>query len=78
MQFNWYVKPDFINYHYEDLPTKKLDKLYKKGMCVISYTAKSQEALDFVRKRYDNAVFEQFIPNKKAQWLSHCAFILPK
>jgi len=58
------IKPDFINYHFEDLPRKKLDKLHQKGMMILSYTARSQADLDFVRDRYDNAVFEGFIPKK--------------
>lgn len=58
------MKPDFINYGIKDLPYKKLDRLKKKGMVVLSYTARTQEQLDFVRNRYDNAVFEHFIPKK--------------
>ncbi len=58
--FNCRTKPDFINYGFKDLPYKKLDKLKKKGMIIFSYTARTQEELDFVRERYDNAVFENF------------------
>lgn len=54
------VKPDFINYGIKDLPRRKLDRLRKKGMIIISYTARSQSDLDFVRSKYDNAVFEHF------------------
>jgi len=59
------AKPNFINYRLEDLPLKKLDFLYKTGLPVISFTAKSQNDLDFVRKHYDNAVFEGFHPKKE-------------
>lgn len=61
---NLYTNPDFTNYRFEDLPRKKLDKLHKKGHMIVSYVARTQEDLDFVRERYDNAVFEDFIPKK--------------
>ena len=64
MIFNPWTKPDFISYYIHDMPNKILDKLYKKGMTVISYAAQSQEEFDFVKKHYDNAVFEYFIPKK--------------
>ena len=60
------TKPDFINYRFIDLPYKKLDRQKKKGMLILSYIAKSQTDLDFVRSRYDNAVFENFEPKQKA------------
>jgi len=59
------TKPNFINYRLKDLPLKKLDYLYKTGLPVISFTAKSQKDLDFVKKHYDNAVFEGFHPKKE-------------
>lgn len=62
---NLYTKPDFTNYRFEDLPRRKLDRLHSKGHMILSYVARSQEGLDFVRERYDNAVFENFIPKKK-------------
>ncbi|AIO18519.1 cytoplasmic glycerophosphodiester phosphodiesterase [Candidatus Izimaplasma bacterium HR1] len=64
---NIYTKPDFTNYNFKDLPRKKLDKLYKKGHMVISYVVRSKEDLAFVRKHYDNAVFENFIPEIKKE-----------
>jgi len=33
-------------------------------MTVISYAARSQEELDFVKSHYHNAVFEYFEPKK--------------
>lgn len=62
--FNRRIKPDFINYGIKDMPYNKLDRLKKKGMIIFAYTARTQEQLDFVRNRYDNAVFERFIPKK--------------
>ena len=64
MAFNFITKPDFINYGIVDLPNKYCDRLYKKGMCIIAYASKSQEEFDFVKKHYDNSVFEYFIPKE--------------
>ena len=64
---NIITKPDFINYDFSDLPRKNLDRLYQKGQVVISYVVRNKEQLDFVRMRYDNAVFENFIPEKKKE-----------
>lgn len=60
--YNVFTKPDFINYHFEDLPNKRIDKLKKKGITIISYTVKSQKSFDFIKSRYDNCVFEGFEP----------------
>lgn len=62
---NLITKPDFTNYNFKDLPRKKLDKLHRKGHMIISYVAKNEKNLNFVRDRYDNAVFENFIPIKQ-------------
>ena len=62
MFFNRITKPDFINYGIVDLPNKYCDRLYKKGLCIISYASQSQEQFDMVKKHYDNSVFEYFIP----------------
>jgi glycerophosphoryl diester phosphodiesterase len=62
MFFNRFTKPDFVSYGIYDMPNKYLDRLMKKGMTVISYAAKTQEELDFVRSRYHNSVFEYFEP----------------
>jgi glycerophosphoryl diester phosphodiesterase len=63
--FNFWTKPDFINYRFEDLPRKQLDKLKSKGMVILSFSARSEEDLAFVKKHYDNAVFEHFYPKKE-------------
>jgi glycerophosphoryl diester phosphodiesterase len=62
MFFNMFTKPDFINYGIQDLPNKYCDRVYKKGMCVISYASKNQKEFDTVKQHYDNSVFEFFIP----------------
>jgi glycerophosphoryl diester phosphodiesterase len=64
MFFNRFTRPDFISYGIKDLPNPYLDRLKKKGMTIISYAAKTQEELDFVRSHYDNVVFEYFIPKR--------------
>ena len=64
MFFNHFTKPDFVSYGIKDLPNRYLDRLYKKGMTVISYAAKTQQELDFVKSHYHNVVFEYFEPKK--------------
>ncbi|MCF7925342.1 MAG: glycerophosphodiester phosphodiesterase [Candidatus Izimaplasma sp.] len=65
MAFNCLTKPDFINYRFEDLPRKQLDKLRHKGMPILSFSARSEADLAFVKMHYDNAVFEHFMPKKR-------------
>ncbi|QWB99889.1 glycerophosphodiester phosphodiesterase [Mycoplasmatota bacterium] len=62
MSFNYFTKPDFINYGIKDLPNKYASKIHKKGICVISYTARNNLEYHLVKKHYDNAVFEFFRP----------------
>ena len=62
MFFNIFTKPDFINYGIKDLPNKYCDKIYKRGVCVISYASRGQREFDMVRNHYDNSVFEFFVP----------------
>ncbi len=64
MVFNGLTKPDFINYRLEDMPNKYIEKARQKGMLVLAYAARSPKALDYARKAFDNAVFENFIPKK--------------
>jgi glycerophosphoryl diester phosphodiesterase len=64
MFFNRWTKPDFISYGIKDLPNKYVDRFYKKGMTVISYAAKTEQELNFVKSHYHNVVFEYFEPKK--------------
>ena len=64
MIFNALTKPDFINYRLEDLPNPYVEKAKSKGLVILSYAARNQKALDYARKAFDNAVFENFIPKK--------------
>ncbi|CCV65459.1 Glycerophosphoryl diester phosphodiesterase [Paracholeplasma brassicae] len=63
MTFNFLSKPDFITYGIDDLPNKYVNKAKKKNLVILSYVAKTQAQLDFVKSHYDNAVFESFTPN---------------
>ena len=65
--FNAFTKPDFISYGIHDLPNKKLDRLKKKGITIISYAARNQVEFDFVKSHYDNVVFEYFEPKIKGE-----------
>ncbi len=65
MYLNHFTKPDFISYHVHDMPNKYIDKYKKKGLAIISFAARNQDELDFVRTHYDNVVFEYFIPKNK-------------
>ncbi|PKK86701.1 MAG: hypothetical protein CVV63_04125 [Tenericutes bacterium HGW-Tenericutes-8] len=62
---NQLTKPHFINYGIMDLPNKYVDKQKKKGVIIFGYAAKNQKQLDFMRKQYDNAVFEDFMPKQR-------------
>ncbi|MDY3196672.1 MAG: hypothetical protein RBQ95_07410, partial [Paracholeplasma sp.] len=63
MTFNFLSKPDFITYGIDDLPNKYVNKAKEKNLVILSYVAKTQAQLDFVKSHYDNAVFESFTPN---------------
>lgn len=60
--FNRFTKPDFISYNVKHMPNKYLDKAKKRGVTIISYVARDQKTYDFVKKHYDNIVFEFFTP----------------
>ena len=60
--FNRFTKPDFISYNVKHMPNKHLDKAKKRGVTIISYVARDQKTFDFVKKHYDNIVFEFFTP----------------
>lgn len=62
MIFNCLTKPHFINYGIKDMPNRYVEKQRKKGVLIFGYVADNQKSLDFIRKQYDNAVFEGFIP----------------
>ncbi|MFP4186956.1 MAG: glycerophosphodiester phosphodiesterase family protein [Acholeplasmataceae bacterium] len=62
MFFNRFSRPDFISYGIRDLPNRYATSARRKGLVVISYAARTQSELDFVRTHYDNVVFEFFEP----------------
>jgi glycerophosphoryl diester phosphodiesterase len=59
---NKLTQPDFISYDIKDLPNKYADRAFKKGLVVISFTARKKDEFYFVRKSYHNVVFENFRP----------------
>ena len=61
------IRPDYYVYKIEDLPNKRMDKYKSQGVPILSYTATSQNDLDFVTNRYHNAVFEGFSPKNKEE-----------
>ena len=63
LMFNIITKPDFIIYKFENLPKRQLDRLSSKYL-IMSYTVKTQEQMDYIKSRYHNAVFENFLPKK--------------
>lgn len=65
MFFNRFSQPDFISYGIKDLPNRYATKAHEKGLTVISYAARTQDQLDFVKAHYDNVVFEFFEPATK-------------
>lgn len=58
-----WIKPNYYVHKIEDLPNKEMDKYKNQGIPILSYTAKSKQDLQFIKDRYDNAVFEGFNPN---------------
>lgn len=64
MIFNPLTQPDFINYRLEDMPNRSIEKAKRQGKLILGYAARDPKALDYARKTFDNAVFENFIPKK--------------
>ena len=58
------ASPDFYNFNIKDLPNKRMSAYYNSGIPILSFTARSQKDLDFVKTNYTNAVFELFEPKK--------------
>ena len=56
------TKPDYIMHKLSDLPNKKVETLQKNGMIILVYTAKNRQEYHKILQRYDNAVFEGFLP----------------
>ncbi|HPF41983.1 MAG TPA: glycerophosphodiester phosphodiesterase family protein [Bacillota bacterium] len=62
MLLNAFTRPDFINYNLRDMPNRFLNRAKKRGLTVIGYKARTMEEFAFVKKYYDNAVFEFIEP----------------
>lgn len=55
MYFNVLAKPDFIAFNKDDLPNKKIEKLYKKGTTILLWTVRN----DSVEYDYDGVIYEE-------------------
>ena len=53
-----YNKPDFVSYAIKDLPNSRIEKLRKKGICVLGWTIRDKESFDFAKKYCDSSVCE--------------------
>ena len=58
------TKPDYIMHKLSDLPNKKVTSLQENGMIILVYTAKTKKDYQKVLAKYNNAVFEGFLPIK--------------
>ncbi len=57
MWLNFLCKPDFIAYKYDDLPNKRIEKLYEKGMPIILWTVRSEK----IDSKYDGIIYEEVL-----------------
>lgn len=55
MYFNVLAKPDFIAFNKDDLPNKKIEKLYKKGTTILLWTVRNNS----VEYDYDGVIYEE-------------------
>lgn len=55
MKFNFLAKPQFIAYDYRDLPDKRVERLYEKGMPIYLWTIKNEE----FQAPYDGIIYEK-------------------
>ncbi|MDR0287951.1 MAG: glycerophosphodiester phosphodiesterase [Clostridiales bacterium] len=51
-------KPLFISYRINDLPSKRIANLRKKGMIILGWTVRSKSDLNHAKKYCDNVIFE--------------------
>lgn len=59
MSLNASVKPDFISYHFADLPTRETTRF--KGP-KLAWTIRSPQDEEYARKYADNIIFEGYLP----------------
>jgi len=65
MWLNKITKPDFVNYNLKEMPNRYCKREYENGVVVLGFTARNNLEFDFVKKYYDNSVFEYFRPDDK-------------
>ena len=61
---NFFTKPNFISYKYDELSEKKLKKLKKKSIKVLGWTVRSKKDYKKYSHYYDNLICEDFINGK--------------
>lgn len=61
--FNFISRPDFIAHNVDDLPSKRVESLRKKGIAVLGWTIRSREKTEKVKPWCDNIIFEGFKPD---------------
>ncbi len=59
MSLNFWIKPDFISYHFSDLPTRKTEKF--RGP-ILAWTVRSEKEETRARLFADNIIFERYLP----------------
>lgn len=55
MHLNFLVKPDFIAFNLKDLPNRKIEKLYSKGVPILLWTVNKNESIEY---KYSGIIFE--------------------
>ncbi len=67
MFFNFFAKPDFINYQIEGLDSWVIHSLQRRGKLIISWTAGDPDKYALALSMCDNAVFEGFEPEGESK-----------
>lgn len=62
MYINFISKPDFIAFDINCLPNKKVKRLFKKNVPLISWTVNSKDKLELAKEYTHNWIFEEIIP----------------
>ncbi|MFA5686622.1 MAG: glycerophosphodiester phosphodiesterase family protein [Bacilli bacterium] len=62
MHINLISKPDFIAFDINCLPNKKVKRLFRKNVPLISWTVNSKEKLELAKEYTHNWIFEDIIP----------------
>ena len=61
MVFNLITKPDFISYKYNEITTKKINKLKGKKITILAWTINNKEDYNKYKDTFDNLICEKII-----------------